>query len=63
MIEGSVALNAASSPADNYGEFCLIVERGRFAWPPDLFTVSDQTRREARENFGIDGLFESASAR
>ena len=60
VIEGSVALDAASSPADHHGEFRLIVERGRFAWPPDRFTVSDQTRREARENFGIDRLLESA---
>src|SRR6266446_2623695 len=60
VIEGSVAVDAASSPADHHGEFRLIVERRRFAWPPDRFTVSDQTRRVARENFGIDRLFESA---
>src|SRR5467141_425246 len=60
VIEGSVAVDAASSPADHHGELRLIVERGRFAWPPDRFTVSDQTRREARENFGIDRLFEPA---
>src|ERR1700677_1162146 len=42
------------------GEFRHIVERGRFGWPPDRFTVSDQARREARENFGIDRLLKSA---
>src|SRR6266478_1700738 len=60
VIEGSVALDAASSPADHHGELRLIVEGGRFAWPQDRFTVSDQTRREAREDFGIDRLLESA---
>jgi hypothetical protein len=60
VIEGSVAVDAAPSPADHHGELRLIVERGRFAWPPDRFTVSDQTRREARENFRINRLFESA---
>ena len=53
-------MDAASSSADHHGEFCLIVERGRLGWPPDRFTVSDQARREARENFGIDRLFEPA---
>src|SRR5277367_894842 len=60
VIEGSVRLDAASSAADHHGELCLIVKRRRFGWPPDRFTVSDQARREARENFGIDRLFESA---
>ena len=60
VIEGSVAVDAASSPADHHGELRLIVERERFAWLPDRFTVSDQTRREPCENFGIDRLFESA---
>jgi len=60
VIEGSVALDTASSPADHHGELRFIVERRRFAWPPDRFTVSDQTRREAPENFRIDRLFESA---
>src|ERR1700720_3589431 len=60
MIEGSVVLDAASAAADHHGELRLIVERGRFGWQPDRFTVSDQTGREARKNFGIDRLFESA---
>jgi len=60
MIEGFVAADAASSPADHHGEFRLIVQRGRFRWLPDRFTVSEQTRREPPENFGIDRLFESA---
>src|ERR1700692_2137693 len=60
VIEDSVLLDAASAPADHPGALRLIVERGRFAWPPDRFTMSDQARREAREHFGIDWLFESA---
>src|SRR5258707_13211227 len=57
--EGSVLLDAATSPADDHGELRLIVERGRFRGPPNRLTVSDQTRRATREYFGIDRLFES----
>jgi hypothetical protein len=60
VIEGFIAVDTAPSPANHHGEFRLIVQRGGFAWPPDRFTVSDQTCREARENFGIGRLFESA---
>jgi hypothetical protein len=60
VSEGSFAVDEPSSPTDHHGELRLRIERGRFAWPPDWFTVSDQTHREARENFGRDRFFESA---
>ena len=60
MIEGYFRLDAPSSPANHHGEFCLIIERGRFRRSRDRITVSDQAGREARENFGVDRLFESA---
>jgi len=57
VIDGFVAVDAAPFPSDHHGEFRLIFERGRFAWPPDRFTVSNKTRRVARENFRIDRFF------
>ncbi len=60
MFECSGGLDTASPSADHYGKLCFIVESGRFGWPPDRLTVSDQTRREAPEDFGVGGLFEAA---